>query len=181
MRFSVPILAVYISASLLAQVGAKVPDLKIYVFGDSDDRYCAFSRADRWNSEMKTHAASETGTLTYSNGSLATIQLQYVDESGDWSVNETYRLDATKQLISLSRTVSVRDGDEHESWLIKNGKAIRQPSAKQSPALDFVPDLPVVTQLNGFPFWELVRDHEREIRSTGTACTAEGGPPAIKP
>jgi hypothetical protein len=177
MRPTFQLLALFMSAGLLAQVGTRVPDFRIYVLGDSDDRYCAFNRSDRWNSEKKSRAASEMGTLTYPNGNLGAIQLQYVDDTGDWSVDETYRLNSARQLISLSRIITVRDGDVHESWLIKNGKATKQPSPKQSPAPDFVPDLPVVTQLDDFPFWALIRDHEREIRSKGMACTAEGGPP----
>lgn len=82
MRFAIPILAVCLSANAWAQVATKVPDFKIYILGDSDDRYCAFSRADRWESEMKSRAPSETETLTYSNGTLASIQLRSFDESG---------------------------------------------------------------------------------------------------
>jgi len=101
-----------------------------------------------------------------------------VDDTGDWSVSDTYQLSDKNQLSALVRVISLRDGDKKEFWLIKNGKATRQPPAGSVPTLDFIPDLPVVTDLKAFPFWPLLRDSQREIRSKGMACTAKGPTPS---
>lgn len=165
---------------LFAQVTANGPaDFRLYVRGDSDDRYCVFGDADAWKSAIKSRDTSESGTLIFEKGSIRTIEIQYSDETGDWSANDIYHLDDTRRLTSLSRIVRVRDGTREETWSISGAKATRQQIGKRAPQLEFVPELPVVTDLKSFPFWIIVDGKEREIRSKGMVCTATTLGPAV--
>jgi hypothetical protein len=154
---------------------------KLYVLHNSlgDDQWCGYQSREKFQSEIGARNAPEVATLTYKKKKLAVINFNYVDESGDWAADETYRLDGKTHLVLMDRIIGVRDGQSKESWLIKDGEARKQPFTGPMPNLDFVPDLSIVTDLKAFAFWPLIRDHQGEIRSKGEFCTAKGEPPLV--
>lgn len=165
---------------LFGQVSSRVPsDYKLYALHSSsdDEQWCAYRDLDNFKAEVQKHRASDVATLTFSGGAVTSLYINSVDETGDWGMDETYRVDGKGDPVALTRTIRVRDGQIDESWLIKNGKAVKQPSLRTAPKLEFVPKLPVITDLRVFPFWALVLGNQRKILSGGMACTAESGPP----
>ncbi len=163
-----------------AQVGPAAPsNYKLYVLHNSydDEQWCAYRDLDTFKAEVQRRRAPEEATLTFTGGALATVNLHSVDETGDWAADETYRLDGKGNPVALTRIIRMRDGDVHESWFIKNGEAVKQPSTQPAQKFEFVPEPPVITDLKVFPFWPLVRDGRRKILSSGMACTAHDEPP----
>ena len=169
---------ILLAGNCLGQLGSRTAaDYKLYVLHNSyaDEQWCAYRDLSTFKTEIETRRSPEVGTLAFTGGTLATVNLNSQGEGGDWRVDETYQLDGRDRLIALSRTISLRDGDAQEAWLIKNGKAVKQPSTRPAPNLEFVPDLPVVTDVKAFPFWPLVRTTSRRFRSAGMACLYREG------
>ena len=135
---NIPLFALIASSYLVGQVRPPAPsDYKVYVLRDSygDDQWCAFRDLDTFKAEIQTRRPREVATLTFTGGKLATLNLNSVDETGDWTMDETYRLDGKGNPTVLTRTISMRDGDVHESWLIKNGEAVKQSSTQPAPEI----------------------------------------------
>jgi len=160
-----------LSLQLLAQ-DRPPEDFRVYMLIGSDDQSCVFTDSTKWKSEVQNRATEVTGELFFVKGKIAKIDLRFVDDSGDWSAHEIYHLAEPTRLVSMERTISVRDGDEVQSWAIRNGRAVKQSSKRVPSNVDFVPDLPVITNPDDFPFWPLIKDI-KAVRAKGMACTAK--------
>jgi hypothetical protein len=166
----------------LVSVPAQTIVGNLYLLGQGDGTWCGFSTERMWTSEKDsgTHVLL-VGKLDYFRGRVAVIYVTSLAETGDWTTYDKYSLDNTGSISSLERTIEVPEGFKQEQlWTIKNGHATEQKSLTLNLATNELvsedkvsvssPD--VVTKLQEFPFWPLVRDHRQEIISKGKYCAS---------
>ena len=172
-----------------------VPAKSLYFLNDPDERWCAFNRESEWRSEVEMLGALTTAVAKYTGSRISSIDVTTEDnpEAGDWVIFDTYSLGKDQTFQSLKRTINVLPGftSELETWLIQNGKAIKQSSVSRD--LDtlkpkpvqatgiWLPSAPIFTRLSALPFWPLVRDKRQQISSGREACITVKRPPPVPP
>ena len=155
----------------------------VYLMEDDEHhQWCGYRTEAAWRSEVDAVSSSVFAIVDYANDHVASIRLTTGDTpgAGDWVVFDTYSLDANGKLRGLKRVMNVLPGDrsEHEEWLIQNGKATKQRSTTlsletQKPAQRpdaELPRVPIITNVERFPFWPLTRDKGQEIVAKGKVC-----------
>ena len=160
----------------------------VYLLEDDEHhQWCGYRTEAAWNSDIDAVSAMVSAIVDYTNDHITSIRLATVDwpGAGDWAVFDTYSLDTNGKLRSLKRVINVLPGDrsEHEEWLIQDGKATKQRSTTlsletQKPADRpdaALPRVPIVTSLDSFAFWPLIRDKGPEIVAKRKVCIADKG------
>jgi hypothetical protein len=160
----------------------------MYFLLDQDFRWCAYSNEAKWKSEVRSLSAMTVAQIDYANGRISVVSVTEQDEAGDWAVYDTYSLGKSENLQNLKRVINFLPGrlNEEEMWLIQNGKATKQRSTHRNvvtlepmPLTDtelrdmFLPEVTIITRVQDFPFWSLIRDKREEILSKGKVCIAE--------
>jgi hypothetical protein len=120
------------------------------------------------------------GTVDFWNSHVSAVSLTEEDDAGDWIVYDRYSLDGSGAIRTLDRTINILPGDrsEREVFLINGGKANKRSTASLRlstgkpipPSKDWIPDVPVVTNVKEFPFWSLIDSKSLEVWSKGRAC-----------
>jgi len=159
---------------------------KLYLLEDTAGRrWCGFGRESTWRAEVQSLSAMLVSTVEYLNGHIAVVSVTEEDETGDWIVYDRYSLDESGALRKLHRTISVLPGDrtQKEVFLIHDGRATKQSTSSlrlstgkpTTPSQDWLPDVPVITNIQDFPFSPLIGSKRFEVWSKGRACI-EGQP-----
>lgn len=183
------LMSVFLACTEFTGVGfCQSVNKSVYLMEDDEHhQWCGYRTEIAWNSDIGAVSAQASAIVDYANDHIAFIRLTTVDwpGAGDWAVFDTYSLDPNGKLLGLKRAINVLPGDrsEHEEWLIQNGKATKQRSTTlsletQKPAersKTELPKVPIVTSLERFPFWPLIRDKVQEIAAMGKVCIPDKG------
>lgn len=179
----------FLACTAFGAVGfCQLVNKSVYFLEDHQQhQWCGYRTERAWNSDIDAVSAEVSGIVDYANGHIMSVRLATVDwpGAGDWAIFDTYSLDANGKLSSLKRVINVLPGDrsEHEEWLIQDGKATKQRSSTLSletqkpaerPAVE-LPRMAIVTSIERFPFWPLIRDKEQEIGAKGKVCISDKG------
>jgi hypothetical protein len=166
---------------LSVSASAQTTDGSVYLLGNDDGKWCGFSTEQSWNAGKKAVAnVLQFGEVEYVHGRVAFVYVTLADESGDWTTIDKYTLDKDEALTSLERTIVIPDGLKQEQiWSIRNGHATKEKSTNRNLATNAVvvdgnvtvPDTEeVVTKMQDFSFWPLMRDKRPEILAKGRVC-----------
>jgi hypothetical protein len=186
MQFATLSVAVmFLMSSALAQVKPEpISDREIFLVEDRQHhQWCAYASKSDSRSEAERLKAMVVVGVDYSKGRISAMHVTQWDESGDWSVDDKYSLDQNQKLRTLSRvTDNFSLGiTQDQLFQMENGKAIRERSASRASrtgkttedlSSDDLPDVAIMTDLQSFPFWPLIRDKRQEVLSKGRVCTA---------
>jgi hypothetical protein len=162
-------------------------DKRIFLLEDAEHRrWCAYSSESVWKSQVTSLSATLVSTLELEDDHLAAVSVTEEDEAGDWIVYDHYSLDSKGELQNLKRTINVAASDtsEDETYLIRNGKAKKQGRVTRKlstgeispPKKEWLPDVPMVTHIQDFPFADLAREKLPEVQSKGSVCLNIKGP-----
>lgn len=182
---AVSLSTVLLMGSALAQVRpSPISDREIFLVEDPQSRrWCGYSSKSASKSEAERLNAMVVVGVENTNGLISTVHVTEWDESGDWSVDDTYSLDKKQKLQTLLRvTDNFSLGITQErQYRIENGEAVMKSSRSRAgrtgtPIADLssddLPDVPITSDLRSFPFWPLIRDRRHEVLSKGVACEA---------
>jgi hypothetical protein len=181
--------AVLLATLVMSNVGfAQRKSGKEIFFLEDDQRrqWCGYSDQSEWKSAVQSLSAMIVGGVAYLKDRVSVIHVTETDESGDWAVYDEYTLDQNGRLQKLKRTINVLPGriTEDQIFRIENGKAIQESRSSrelgtgkptQFPGGNWRPDLPVITNVQAFPFWPLILDARAEILAKGKACVPVRG------
>jgi hypothetical protein len=172
---------------LLASDGRPQSESKrtLYVLEDRVGRqWCAYSEEAAWRNEVQSLSAMVVATVDYANGHISAVWVTEEGESGDWIVYDHYFVTDSGAICRLERTVNVLPGDRSEKgvFLIQNGRTTKQSTASLRlttgkpipPSDELLPNVPVVTNVNDFPFSSLIDKKGVEAWSMGKACVKAG-------
>jgi hypothetical protein len=177
MRSLLAVLVFCVSVSVFAQPSGG----SLYLLGHDDGKWCGFRTEQLWNAEKKSMAnVLQFGKVDYVNGRVTFVYVTIGDESGDWTTIDKYTLDKDEALTSLERTIVIPDGLKQEQlWSIRNGHATEEKSTNRNLATNAVvpdgditvPDTEeVITKMQNFPFWPLMREKRPDVLSKGRVC-----------
>ena len=163
---------------------------EMFIINDSQhERWCAYRNKGESRSEsQRMDSTVVAGVLYGDDGRVATVHVTEGDESGDWSVDDRYSLDKSGNMMALSRVIDsfILGITEEERFRIYGGKATRVSVVSRASRTgqsaqpltgDYLPDVPVITSVQSFPFWPIVRDKQREVWSKGRVCAPTKGAP----
>ena len=141
--------------------------------------WCVYTDEQQWRENVGSFRARNTSTAEFTNDRISVLHLTTNDAAGDWVVHDTYSFGKAERLDSLKRTINVISSDvsEEEEWRISGTKPIRtertlrnlktqKPIARAGIRL---PELPVITNREKFPFWRLIRTAKTSPNSVN--CT----------
>lgn len=142
-------------------------------------QWCSYTTEATWKAIVQKVAATTVGTLTYANGRLSQVEVTETGESGDWTVYDQYFFDGQGHVLRLSRFMNYLPGDRSISqvYSISDGKATRTASSEKSlrtgepvtaATADGLPNLPIATTPEMFPFSALLR--RADLRTSPRAC-----------
>jgi len=165
----------------LISTSAQGRDGSLYLLAHDDGRWCGLRDEQLWSSEKASSAnVLIVGRVDYASGRVAFVYVTTVAESGDWTTYDKYSFDKDEVLTSLERTIVIPDGLKQEQlWSIRNGHATEQKSTNRNLATnEIVPDgaisVPdteeVITRIQAFPFWPLMREKRPGVLSKGRIC-----------
>ncbi|PYS36201.1 MAG: hypothetical protein DMG14_25205 [Acidobacteria bacterium] len=165
---------------------AQTTNKNLYFLLDRDNRWCGYSNEAQWKSEISlSEIDTPIAQVDYANDRVTAVYATQRDQAGDWAVYDTYSLDKSGNLQGLKRVINFLPGrlNEEEMWLIEKGKATKQRSTHRNvvtlepiPLTDTelrdmsLPEVTIVTRVQDFPFWSLMRDKRAEILSKGKVC-----------
>jgi hypothetical protein len=159
---------------------AQAKTSRLFLLEDTQKKqWCSFNDEARWTALVQSLSAENVATLTYSNDSLIEIHVTQTDQTGDWTVFDSYSIDSHANLAKLSRLINVLPGDwsVRQTFSIEGGKATKTASTVKrlstgeivsSPKIDWLPDLSIITKLNLFPFSGLL--HRPGLRESNENC-----------
>jgi len=159
-------------------------DGSLYLLTDVGGRWCGYSTEKLWTAAKEsTTGVPLVARVDYAGGRVAFVYVTTADETGDWTTYDKYIIDKGAMLTSLERTIVIPDGLRQEQyWSIRNGHATEEKSTNYKLTTnEIVPDrgisVPdtdaVITRMQEFPFWPLIRDKRPEILSSGKVCMAD--------
>jgi len=152
---------------------------------DQHDQWCGYRSKVESKSEAQRLNSTVVVGVKYDNGQIASIHVTEGDDSGDWNVDDQYLLDKKENLKTLSRVIdnSTLGVTQKEQFKIANGKAIRQSIVSRTSRTgeraeelsgDYLPEVPVVPNIQMFAFWPFIRAKQQEIWIKGKVCVATG-------
>jgi hypothetical protein len=177
-------------SSMFMQGGSPQTAAKtIYLLEDAEhQQWCAFSSESGWKSQVNSLSAMRVATVDYVNDHISVVHITEEDETGDWIVYDHYSFDKSGALQKLKRTMNILPGNrsEEQVFLVQDGKTIKQSTISRdlstgkptAPSNDWLPDVPIITSVQAFPFSSLIGSKRLEIWSKGKACIhvrADGG------
>jgi len=137
---------------------------------DETKEWCGFATESPWRAAIALTNPDITGGVEFKNDRIASVQLSTTDFTADWSVYDNYAVNNDGTLQRLTRDISFQNEKVREEWGFVGGKAVRRkPPVSQPAETQF--RMPVITSLEAFPFWFLVKNHQREIFTKGKVCT----------
>jgi hypothetical protein len=168
---------------------AQAKTSRLFLLEDTQKKqWCSFNDEASWKARVQSLSSENVAVLTYGNDSLSKIDMTQTDQTGDWTVFDSYSIDSRAKLATLSRLINVLPGDwsVRQTFSIKEGKAtktaatVKQLSTGEivsSPKVDWLPDLPIITDLNLFPFAGLLnRPDLRESHECCVKMSSAGNP-----
>jgi hypothetical protein len=163
---------------------------EIFIINDNQHaRWCAYKNKAESRSESQRMDSTVVAGVQYgSDGRVATVHITQGDESGDWSVDDRYSLDKSGNITALSRVIDsfTLGVTEEERFRIYKGKATRVSIVSRASRTgqsaqpltgDYLPDVPVITNVESFSFWPIVRDKRNEVWSKARVCVPKTGVP----
>lgn len=144
-------------------------------------QWCAYESEPVWTSEVKRLGADSVATVDYADDRVSNIALSQQDETGDWMVSDHYAVNHKGELRKLKRIINILPGDrsEEELYMIADGKAKKQTHISRklstgktlrAPEEVWLPQVPIVTRLQDFPFAALARDTRPDLWPESRKC-----------
>lgn len=175
----VQVVGVALLATIAGYSQSQPPSRSKLYFLNHDELWCVYSTESRWKAAAT--AGDSVGTVEFVNMSISRIFLTTPDDpgAGDWVAFDKYSLDSSGRLRSLERTINVLPGrlSQLEVWEIRPGSALRQRSLTRDLETlqvkeigDWVPDLPVFTDVKAMPVWPLLAGQPKRGIAAGKAC-----------
>lgn len=161
-------------------VFGKMKTSRVFLLEDTQKKqWCSFNDEAGWKARVQSLRSENVAVLTYSNDALTKIDLTQTDHTGDWTVYDHYSIDGQGDLAKLSRLINVLPGDWSvlQTFSIKRGevtktasivKQLRTGEIVSSPKIDWLPDLPIITNSSMFPFSDLL--NRRGLRESNECC-----------
>ncbi len=183
-------IAVALAATLAGYCQSSTPlQSKLYFLNDGE-LWCSYSTESRWKADTKP--GDTVGIAEFTNAGISRIFITTPDDpgAGDWVAFDKYSLDANGKLRSLERTVNVLPGSisQLEVWEIHPGYAVRQRSMTRDLHTlqlkehgDWVPDLPVFTDVKAMPVWPLLAGWPKRGIAAGKVCLTVKRPSPTPP
>lgn len=166
-----------------AQTGADGGKKVYFLNDDSHKQWCGYASESRLRAQVQALGAMIVGGVDYKNGRVSSIHVTETDETGDWAVNDEYTFDEKGMIHGLTRTIDIipEDNSEEQTFLIQNGKAIKQRSThrelhtgKPTPkTVDWFKAPPVITDIKAFPFSALIIGNRQAMLPTDEVCIPE--------
>jgi len=178
-------LVIALSIGLLVQCESSSPtgSEKLYLLEAAGQQWCVYRSEAEWNADVQQQQAMVVATVEHVSGRLIAVNVTEQDESGDWIVYDNYTMSADGQPQSLKRTVNILPGERSEErvFRIRAGLATQQSAATRQlgtgkslrGAETWLPDVPVITRVQGFPFASLI-GAERVKTLPSKLCVAVG-------
>jgi hypothetical protein len=156
-----------------------VKETKIYLLkNEATKKWCSFTREPEWRKAVENAGSMSVGTLTYAGRHLSQVDVSETDQTGDWTAYDHYFLNTKGEPSKLVRLINVLPGDTSvlQSFSITNSRAtktattLRQLSTGRpaTSAPDWIPELPIATRLELFPFNALLKRSDSTMR--GNRC-----------
>lgn len=155
---------------------------QLFLLQDSvHQQWYAYRTETAWASEVKSLTSPVVASIEYTDGRVSKVSLTEEDEAADWIVYDAYVLNKKGAVDTLSRTLNILADDRRVevTYAIKDGIAKEQ--AKTSRRLstkeillsqkDWLPDIPVVTRVQDFPFFPILGDKHPETWPRGRKCS----------
>jgi len=153
---------------------------------DKHEQWCAFREEREWKAEVESVSALVVATATYVDGRLSVLEVTQQDEAGDWIVYDHYSLDQSGRISKLKRTINVLPGDrsEDEVFLMVSGSPKKESAARRKLSTGepvsgpdvWLPDVPIKTRIEAFPFFPLINSAGTELRSKAKSCAQASQP-----
>jgi len=148
----------------------------LYLLEDNKhQQWCAFRDEREWKTEVESLSALVVATAEYVDGRLSAVDVTHQDEAGDWIVYDHYSLDQSGKISKLKRTINVLPGDrsENEVFLMLSGTPKKESAASRklstgepaSKADVWLPDVPITTRVEAFPFSSLIGSSGAESKA----------------
>lgn len=129
-------------------------------------QWCVFSDEKEFKREVQRRGSEEVATVEYVGPRVTRLQVATTGESADWIVYDEYEVSLAGALTALKRMANILPGDRSErlSYRIAAGRAALNDHTTYrlgteevfSPDEDWLPEIPIVTELNAFPFAPLI-------------------------
>lgn len=193
MRFSFKLGAVLLGTALLASAQSRPP--KLWLLEDTAKKqWCAYTDQKRWESERDSLEWATVGAVDFSDGNVIRVFITTPAESGDWVVADSYLVNDTGRLETLTRYTDQFSGGffEKSVYFLEDTQAVlvsrefRTPEDEQLPSDPedrksteghywhghYLPDLKVWLHLIDFPFSAFLEKDHKEVWETERTCTA---------
>jgi len=143
-------------------------------------RWCAYRSQAAWKSAVDSLQALGVATVEYRNEHSSAVNFTQQDEAGDWIVYDRYSLGENGRLNQLRRKINIIPGDvsEEQVFEINDERANKISTVRRklstgkidgNPRDVWLPDLPVITTLQAFPFSSLLNKRSA-VLSKGKDC-----------
>jgi hypothetical protein len=163
---------------------AHLPPSRLFLLSDSGrNEWCIFANEQLWRSQVESTGASLVATMDILDGHLKAIDLTTEDEAGDWMVFDHYTIAVNGDLQDVRRKSNILPGDRSvvETYSIAEGKAkllsrtttSLSTGKKLTNPEDWLPEVPITTRINDFPFAPLAKVTYAEILSKRRICTID--------
>jgi hypothetical protein len=162
-------LAIALSIGVLAQCesSSQTAIEKLFLLEDAaQQQWCIYRNEAEWKGDVEQQDAMVVATVEHTSGRVAAVNVTEQDETGDWIVYDNYVIGADGQLQSLNRTVNILPGERREQLVfqLRAGRASQQSRTTARLGTDkplpnaetWLPDVPVVTTTEAFPFASLI-------------------------
>src|SRR5450759_323329 len=161
------LVAMTVLFSCMLSPASDKPAGKLFLLEDAGHHlWCAYADETTWKVAVEKSSSDVVATIEYISGRASKISFTQQDETGDWIAYDRYSLGDTGALEALNRTVNVLPGNRsvEQTFTIKDGKFQKKSTASRNldthelipPTNDWLPDLPVMTNLRAFPFFPLL-------------------------
>jgi len=136
-------------------------------------QWCIYRNEIEWDKDVQRQHAMVVATVEYVSGRLVAVHVTEQAETGDWIVYDNYTVGSDGQPQSLHRTVNTLPGERREERVFKihRGRATERSRATRGLDTDtpllggetWLPDVPVVTNIQAFPFAALIAPEHLKI------------------
>jgi len=157
--------------------------VKLYaLLDDKKNQWCGYTDETRWKSETDRTLAETTASIEFINRHPRVVVLWLDDDagSGDWAVQQTYKLNDAGEILWVEAITNVLPGDFSRKEIYqRRGSRLVRTSVKLTSMTtklpltekpDWTPSLPVYKTASALPMAPLIA-RSREILSGGTLCT----------
>jgi hypothetical protein len=176
------LLQIILAVAVLSTPTLSQTSKRIFLLQDKNSSWCGYKNKAEWSSDVETDEAETVGSLEYSANKLTTINVTEDDESGDWTVYDTYRINNGGEIVELKRTINIIPGDrsEQDFYTFETGRPklksseVRslstqkksEPSSKET----WRPNVPIVTEIGQFPFNSFLLNNHFLLSSNVKEC-----------